>query len=167
MGITTKISQQLEGNSLLRPNHTKQFARQKPPPPQGPRTNQEMSANVREFPGSESPTRHHWSTISRHGQALNTTCLEDRNTKTHGNSTRHHLPQGDASQNTDHVLHMLIRQDRSLTFLWPAPYVCIYVFYAFLLHTYSYIPKKLKHLFSMQRNIQLFRANLKYQLPIP
>lgn len=105
MGITTKISQQLEGNSLLRPNHTKQFARQKPPPPQGPRTNQEMSAKVREFPGSGSPTRHHWNTISRHGQALNTTCLEDRNPRAHGNSTGHHLPQGDASQKTDHVAH--------------------------------------------------------------
>lgn len=105
MGITTKISQQLEGKSLLRPNHTKQFARQKPPPPRGPRTNQEMSAKVREFPGSESPTRQHWNTISRHGQALNTTCLEDRNPRAHSNSTGHRLPRGDASQNTDHALH--------------------------------------------------------------
>lgn len=78
MGITTKISQQLEGNSLLRPNHTKQFARQKPPPPQGPRTNQEMRVS-RLWKSNQAPLEHNFQTWP---------------------STQHHLLRGQEPQGT-------------------------------------------------------------------
>lgn len=163
-GYHNKNIPTVSSSSLLRPNHTKPFAKTEPT---RSRMNQQIPAKPESHksPGSESPTRHRWRVIFRHGQAGNTTRLENRNPTSQHNwapsSPRGRIPKY-RSRGFTPWLGEIALSCRLMTCS-----MCLYfVFGLCIFFTYySFVQENLKlHSFLMQRNLKSFRTSPKYQL---